>query len=108
MSSSLLAWKEELKFFILQEKVSRYSSGSADNGSKGPAARITPVEVALYHLLDDRPKEAVLPLEPTIIFLQEALEMMKEHFVEDSPLQMRGRFTPAIRDCVATDDRFAH
>jgi hypothetical protein len=42
------------------------------------AARVAAVEVALNHILDDRPKEAVLLLETSIILGQEPVEMMEQ------------------------------
>jgi hypothetical protein len=33
-----------------------------------PAAGVAAIEVALNHLLDDRPEETVLSLEPVLIF----------------------------------------
>jgi hypothetical protein len=32
------------------------------------AARVAAIQVALHDFLDDRPEEAVLPLEPALIF----------------------------------------
>jgi hypothetical protein len=52
------------------------------------AARVAAVEVALNHILDDRPKEAVLLLETSIILGQEPVEMMEEYPVKDRPLRM--------------------
>jgi hypothetical protein len=62
--------------------------GTPDAGK--PAARIAAVEIALDHLLDDRPEKTVLPLETTLIFSQEPVEMMEKHPVEDGPLRMSG------------------
>jgi hypothetical protein len=56
--------------------------------SSEPAAGIAAVEIALDHLLDDRPEKTVLPLETTFILSQEPLEMMEKHPVEDGPLRM--------------------
>jgi hypothetical protein len=42
-----------------------------------PAARIAAVKVALDHLLDNGPKEAVLLLEAALIFSHEPVEVMK-------------------------------
>jgi len=52
------------------------------------AARIAAVEIALDHLLDDRPEKTVLPLETTLILSQKPVEMMEQHPVEDRPLRM--------------------
>ena len=43
---------------------------------------------ALDHVLDDRPEEAVLLLETTLILSQEPVEMMRQHPVKDRPLRM--------------------
>ena len=60
--------------------------GTADAGK--PAAGIAAVKIALDDFLDDRPEEAALLLEAMLILREEALEVMKEHSVEDSPLRM--------------------
>jgi len=44
--------------------------------------------MAFDHLLDDRPKEAVLPLESALIFGKEPVEVMEQHPVEGSPFRM--------------------
>jgi len=49
--------------------------GTPDAGK--PAARVAAIEVALNHLLDDWPKEAVLLLEPALVFRQEPVEVME-------------------------------
>jgi len=59
---------------------------TADAGK--PAARIAAVEVAVHDLLDDRPEEAILPLESALIFGKEPVEVMEQHPVERSPLGM--------------------
>ncbi|MFX0206015.1 MAG: DUF2188 domain-containing protein [Candidatus Hodarchaeota archaeon] len=58
----------------------------ADAGK--PAARITTVEVALNHLLDDRPEKAVLLLEATLVLGQDPVKMMEQLPVEHSSLWM--------------------
>jgi hypothetical protein len=42
------------------------------------------------HLLYDRAEKPVLPLEASLVFRQETIEVMKKHPVEDSPLGMSG------------------
>jgi len=54
------------------------------------AARIGAVQVALHDLINDRPEEAVLSLETALILREEAVEVMKRHPVEGSPLRMSG------------------
>jgi hypothetical protein len=54
------------------------------------AARVAAIEVALDHLLDDRPEIPVLLLEPALVLGQELVEMMKEHPVEDRAFGMSG------------------
>ena len=49
---------------------------------------IAAVEIALDHLLDDRPEKTVLPLETTLILSQEPVEMIEYHSVKDGPLRM--------------------
>jgi hypothetical protein len=44
--------------------------------------------MAFGYLLDDRPEEAVLPLESALIFGKEPVEVMKQHPVEGSPFRM--------------------
>jgi len=59
---------------------------TADAGK--PAAGVAAIEVALDHLLDDRAEETILLLEPALVFRQEAVEVMEQHPIEDSPLGM--------------------
>jgi hypothetical protein len=61
---------------------------TADEGEA--TARIAAVEVALDHLLDNGPEEAVLLLEAALVLRQEPVEVMKKHPVEDGPLRMPG------------------
>ena len=51
-------------------------------------ARIAAIEVALDHLLDDRPGIAILFLEAALIFGKETFEMMENHPIEDGSLRM--------------------
>ena len=60
-----------------------------------PAARITAVQIALDHLLDDGSEEAVLSLETALILGQEALKVMEKHTVEHGAFRMSG----AIDSC---------
>jgi hypothetical protein len=53
-----------------------------------PAHRITAFEILLDNILDDWPKEAVLPLKTALIFQKELLKIMKKDSVENSPLWM--------------------
>ena len=46
--------------------------------------RVDAVKIALYDLLDDRPKEAGLLLDAFIIVRQEAIEIMEQNPVEES------------------------
>ncbi len=62
--------------------------GTADAGE--PAARIAAVQVALHYLLDNGAEEAVLFLEAMLILCEEAVEVMEEHAIKDSPLGMSG------------------
>jgi len=59
---------------------------TADAGK--PAAGIAAIEVALDHVLDDWPKEAVFLFEATFILRQEPVEVMEQDPVECSPLGM--------------------
>jgi len=59
---------------------------TADPGDS--RARIAAVEIALYHLPYDGPKEAALLLESALILRQEALEMMKQQPGEDRAHRM--------------------
>jgi len=68
------------------QEVLRSAVGTTDAGE--PAARVAAVQVALDDLLDNRPEEPVLFLETTLILRQEAIEVMKQHPVEDRPLRM--------------------
>lgn len=58
--------------------------------SAKPTLIAAAVQVALNHLLDDRPEEAVLLLETAVIFCQEAVEVMEEDAVEDGVFGMTG------------------
>ena len=60
-----------------------------------PAAGVAAVEVLLYNILDDWPKEAVLPLETILIFPEESLEIVKKHSVKHRVFRM----TPAVDPC---------
>ncbi len=62
--------------------------GIADAGK--PAAQIAAVKVAPHYLLDNGAEEAVLFLEAMLILREEAVEVMKKHPVEGSPLRMSG------------------
>jgi len=53
-----------------------------------PAAGVAAVQIALDHLLDDGPEEAMLLLKPGLIFLKELLKVMEEHPVEHGALRM--------------------
>jgi hypothetical protein len=81
---------------------SHLTVGTADAGK--PAAGVAAVEVALDHILDYGPEEAILLLEAALIVCQETVEVMKQHSVEDGPLRMPrtihshgGRRTPRNR-----------
>jgi len=54
--------------------------GTADAGK--PAARITAVQVAIHHFLDDRPEEAVVLLKVALILSQKLIEVVEHHPVE--------------------------
>jgi hypothetical protein len=60
--------------------------GTPKTGKSAP--RVAAIEIALDHLLDDRPKISVLPLESTLVFGQKALEMMGDHPIENGALRM--------------------
>ena len=62
------------------------TDGTADAGKS--TARVAAVDVALDHLLDDRPEETVLLLKMALILRQESVEVMKYHPVECSPFRM--------------------
>ena len=53
-----------------------------------PAARVAAVEVALNHVLDDWPREAVFLPEKLFILRKEPVKIMEEHAVEDGALRM--------------------
>ena len=55
-----------------------------------PAAGVAAVEIALDHLLDDGPEEAVLFLVTLLILGQEPVKIVKEHPVEDGAFRMSG------------------
>jgi hypothetical protein len=59
-----------------------------DAGKASPG--VAAVKILLDHLLDDRPEEAVLLLETSLILSQEPVEMMEQHPVKDGPLRMSG------------------
>lgn len=50
--------------------------------------RVATVEITLDHLLDDRPEEPILLLEPVLILLEESIEVVEEYSVEDSAFRM--------------------
>ena len=54
--------------------------GTSDAGK--PAHRITAVQVALNHLLDDASEEHVFLLEPSLVFPKEPLEIIKEQEID--------------------------
>ena len=60
--------------------------GTADAGK--PAAGIAAIEVALHHLLDDGPKEAVFFLKAALMLGKETVEIVKEHAIEDGAFGM--------------------
>ncbi|MDI6699602.1 MAG: hypothetical protein QME85_11840 [Candidatus Saccharicenans sp.] len=62
--------------------------GTADAGKS--ATGVTTVEIALDDFFDDRAQEAILLLEAALILRQEAVEVMEEHPIKDSPLRMSG------------------
>jgi len=62
--------------------------GTPDAGK--PAAGVAAVQIALDHLLDDRPEKTVLSLETGLIFLKELVKVMEEHPVEHGALWMSG------------------
>jgi len=68
------------------QKMFRPAAGTPDPGEA--ASGIAAVEITLDDLLDDGPEEAVLPLEPALVFGDEPFEMMEKHPVEDGPLRM--------------------
>jgi len=53
-----------------------------------PAAGVAAVEVALHHLLDNRPEEPVFLLKTALILRKESLEIMEQHPVEHSTFRM--------------------
>lgn len=62
-----------------------------DSGHWGKStARVAAVKVALDHLLDDRPEEAILLLKPGLILGQELVKVMEEHPVEHGAFRMSG------------------
>lgn len=65
---------------------------TADAGK--PAARVAAVQIALDDFFDDGPEGAVLLLEARRILGQEAVEVMKDHPVEDGPLGITGAINP--------------
>ena len=66
--------------------------GTADAGKA--AARIAAVQVALNHLLDDRPEEAVVLLKTTLVLHHEPVKVMEQHPVEDGAFWMTGAIDP--------------
>jgi hypothetical protein len=55
-------------------------------------AGVGAIEIALDHLLDDRPEKTVLLLKASLIISQEPLEMIEHHPVEDRTLRIMKRF----------------
>lgn len=55
-----------------------------------PTAWIAAVEIALDHLLDNGPEEAVLLLKAALIFGQEPVEVVEEDAVKDGAFWMPG------------------
>jgi len=66
--------------------------GTADAGKA--AARVAAVQVALDHLLDNGPEEAILLLKANFIIGQEPVEVMEQHPIKDSPLGMSRTINP--------------
>ena len=59
---------------------------AADPGKA--AAGVAAVEIALDHILNDRPEISIFPLKSTLVFRDEALEVMKKHSIEDRAFRM--------------------
>jgi hypothetical protein len=53
-----------------------------------PAHGIAAVQVLLDNILDDWPKEAVLPLETILVFTKEPIKIKKEHPVKHRVFRM--------------------
>jgi hypothetical protein len=60
----------------------------ADAGK--PATGIPAVEIALDHILNNGPEEAMLLLETSLVFRQEMVKIMGQHSIKDRPLGMPG------------------
>jgi len=88
--SACLAGKHKQALFL--------AVGTPDAGK--PAHRIAAVKVLLHNLLDDWPEEAVLLLEPILIFTKEPLEIVKKHAVKHRVLRM----TLAVDPCHGRED----
>jgi hypothetical protein len=68
------------------QKMFRPAAWAPDPGES--AAGIAAVKIALDDVLDDRPEETIVPLEPALVFGDEPLEMMEKHPVENGPFRM--------------------
>jgi len=72
--------------------------GTPDAGK--PTHRIAAVKVLLYNILDDWPKEAVLPLETILVFTKEPLKIIKEYPIKSRMFRM----TLAVDPCHGRGD----
>jgi hypothetical protein len=62
--------------------------GTADAGES--ATGVAAVEIALDHIFNDWPEEAMLLLEAALVVCQEPVEVMEEHPIKNGPLGMPG------------------